>query len=235
MANIQFLGHATVLITTEENKKVIIDPFLEGNPMCPDELKNPEQIDYILLTHGHADHASSAASLAKKHNAITAATYELANLLVKDGAPDDKTLRINKGGTTDLPGSKLKITLTNAFHSSSYDAVDGNTYYAGEAGGIILHLENGKTIYHAGDTCLFSDMKQIGERYKPEIALLPIGDCFTMGPEEATEAAKLIQANTVIPIHHSTFPPLTGTPSQFQELMAETAINVAILEPGQSI
>lgn len=231
MANITYLGHSTVIIESENGKKIIIDPFLEGNPLCPDNLKSPD-VDYIVLTHGHGDHASGAAPLAKEKGAKIFATFELAMLMIKDGVPETQVQPMNKGGTVRTEDG-ISITLTDAKHSSSYDTADGVTHYAGEAAGIVIGLESGKSIYHAGDTLLFSDMKLITNGYKPEIALLPIGDCFTMGPKEAAEAAKILGAKTVIPIHHSTFPLLTGTPEEFKGEVKEA--NVVVLAPGESL
>ena len=231
MSSIKYFGHATVLLTTESGKKIIIDPFLEGNPLCPDDCKELDSLDMIVLTHGHADHASSAAPLAKKHGATIFATYELASLMAKEGVPEYQIQFMNKGGTVEQDG--IKVSLTNAYHSSSFDASDGVTYYAGEACGAVVTLESGKSIYHAGDTCLFDDMKLIAKEYTPEVALLPIGDRFTMGPKEAAEAAKLIKPKKAIPIHFGTFELLTGTPSEFASYLEGSGIEVLTLEPGQ--
>ena len=234
-ASIKYFGHSTVLIETEEKLRIMIDPFLDGNPICPLELQDPGPVDIICLSHGHSDHCGSVVTLAKKYGPKICATFELANLLLTDGVPESNIQFMNKGGGVQLSDSGLRVHLTNAYHSSSYDSSDGKTRYAGEAAGIVVELESGRSIYHAGDTCLFSDMSLIAERFSPTAALLPIGDRFTMGPEDAAKAAALIKAKTIIPIHHSTFPALTGTPAQFAELLSESPYEVAALAPGDSI
>ena len=239
MSEIQvtYCGHSTVIIETQGGKRVIFDPFLEGNPLCPEELKSPSPIDYICLTHGHADHASSAAPLAKATGAVIFATYELGILMIKEGVPESQVQLMNKGGTVEIPDSGgLKVTLTNAFHSSLFDASDGNTYYAGEACGIIFTLESGRNIYHLGDTSLFSDLEKIARQYRPDLAFVPIGDRFTMGPIAAAKATALVRAKTVIPVHHSTFPLLSGTPKQFTQNVIQLGLEskVVVLEPGET-
>ncbi|MBL7661405.1 metal-dependent hydrolase [bacterium] len=230
-ATIQFLGHSTTLITTEAGKKVLVDAFLSENPACPENLKDPGKIDLIILTHGHADHTGDIITLAKKYSPKICAAYELQSLLVQDGIPETLMERMNKGGSVKI--GDLKISLTQAFHSSSYDALDGKTYYAGEPCGVVVTLESGRTIYHAGDTGLFSDMRLIGERYQPEVALLPIGDRFTMDPHDAAIATSLIKPKTIIPIHHSTFDILTGTTEDFKNELGNAESKLRILAPGE--
>lgn len=225
-----FAGHSAVLIE-DGDKVVAIDPWLEGNPSCPDELKNPEQIDTIVLTHGHADHASGVPGLAKQLDSQVAATYELANIMISEGVPESNVHHMNKGGTVEIDG--VSVTLTHAMHSNSYDTEDGPVY-AGEACGVILG-DGEKVIYHAGDTALFADMELIGKRYLPDVALLPIGDRFTMGPEEAAQAAMLLGTKLAIPIHYDTFPILTGTTEHFKRCCDELSIKTAILAPGESL
>lgn len=230
-----YLGHASILVEADSAGVIAVDPWLEGNPLCPTEFRNPKNISVIALTHGHSDHASSAPALAKSTGAALCATWELANLMKKEGVAESQLQPMNKGGTVEIPNSKgLKISLTNAFHSSSFDASDGVTYYAGEPCGVVLELPSGKTIYHAGDTCLFEGMEYIGKTFRPDIALLPIGDRFTMGPKQAAEATALIKPRAVIPIHHSTFDLLSGTPEQFKRELAGQDVECAILAPGES-
>jgi L-ascorbate metabolism protein UlaG (beta-lactamase superfamily) len=233
-AKILFCGHSAAIISSESGKRIALDPWLDGNPSCPPAQIDPGKLDYIGLTHGHSDHASNALSLAKKTGAKIFATFELGMLLIKDGLPESQYLPMNKGGTIQLE-TGLSVTLTQAFHSNSYTATDGQTYYAGEACGIALRLESGIVVYHAGDTALFSDMSLIGKKFRPRVALLPIGDRFTMGPEEAAQAAALIQAKEVIPIHYATFPLLSGTAEAFTQALGSHApqSKAVILAPGR--
>ena len=228
ISNITYAGHSSLLVGTDMGV-VGIDPWLEGNPRCPAELQSPETLSLIALTHGHADHASDSPALAKQHGCPVAATYELAMLMIAEGVSEDKVLPMNKGGTIEYNG--LKVTLTHALHSSSFDTAAGPVY-AGEACGVVMQADNA-TIFHAGDTCLFSDLSLIGERYKPDIAFLPIGDCFTMGPVEAAKAAKLLACKLAIPIHWGTFPLLTGTPEEFVAQCAAAGVESLVLQPGE--
>jgi L-ascorbate metabolism protein UlaG (beta-lactamase superfamily) len=226
-----FAGHSAVIFNAKTDAseiKLAIDPWLEGNPSCPDSLKNID-LDLIVLTHGHADHAGDVLRLCKNEKTKVGATYELAMLLVKNGVKEENVIPMNKGGSVDVDG--LKISLTHAMHSNSFDAVDG-THYAGEACGVVIS-DSDNTYYHAGDTALFSDMKLIKETYKPNFAFIPIGDRFTMGPKEAFSAVELIEAKNVVPIHHSTFPLLTGTVTEFKSLLSLDT-NLIDLNPGEN-
>lgn len=229
MTNIRFAGHSAVFIQ-HAKQTIAIDPWLKGNPLCPTELYTPDSIDFIALTHGHADHASDVVRLARHFGCKVIATYELATLLIEDGVSEDLVVPMNKGGSTTIDG--VTFTLTHAMHSNSYDSKNG-TRYAGEACGVVLQLA-GRCFYHAGDTALFGDMSLIAESYAPEIGFLPIGDRFTMGPGEAAKAAKLLELKTVIPIHFNTFPLLTGSAQQFQNELKNDTVEVIVLEPGQS-
>lgn len=232
---IQFLGHSCFLITTSNNIKILIDPFLRDNPTCPDNLKDPGIIDFIGLTHGHSDHTSDAVFLAKKYNAKVFATYELASLISADGVSQEQIEFMNKGGRIPLgEDSLIFASLTSAQHSSSYQNKNGETKYAGEACGIILELPENKVIYHLGDTCLFSDLKLIGETFKPTVALVPIGDRFTMGPKDAAIATSLINPEYVIPIHWGTFDLLSGTPEDFSAQLGHNRSKLVTLNPGES-
>lgn len=233
---VQYLGHSAVRLKTEKGTEILIDPWL-GNPTAPKNW-SPAKIDLICLTHGHSDHVGETIALAKHHKATVAATFELGQLLVKDGLSSAQLQPMNKGGAILLQNlGGIRVALTNAFHSSSYDAADGTVHYAGEAAGVVITLESGRTVYHAGDTCLFSDMRLIKERFKPFLAFLPIGDRFTMGPEDAAIAAELIAPERVVPIHHSTFDMLSGTPVQFKDEVAKRKlkIDVEVLAPGAEL
>ncbi len=221
-----YAGHSAVFIEAA-GLKMAIDPWLSGNPLCPESLKAPA-LDLIVLTHGHADHASDAPQLAKRTKAKVAATWELANIMQKEGVAAEQLLHMNKGGS--ILWNNLTISLTHALHSSSFDTAEGPVY-AGEACGVVI--SGGKhCIYHAGDTALFSDMELIGDVYKPSIAFLPIGDCFTMGPAQAARAAKMIGCKIAIPIHYRTFGALTGTGAEFKRECSRFDIEVIELEPG---
>lgn len=225
--NLTYAGHSAVFFQTE-NSVIAVDPWLAGNPRCPESLKEPHKLDLIVLTHGHADHASDAVRLAKSTGASIAATYELAMLMISEGVPEGHVIPMNKGGSAKWNG--LSITLTHAFHSSSYDTATGPVY-AGEPCGVVLG-DGQQHIYHAGDTALFSDMALIGQRYSPSLALLPIGDVYTMGPAEAAQAAELLGVKRAIPIHYATFPGLTGTADEFKAECGTRGIEAIVLEPG---
>lgn len=228
--NITYAGHSAVFVTLG-SKIVAIDPWLQGNPSCPDTIAKSPKCDLIVLTHGHSDHASDVVRISKLTGAPVAATFELASILAGEGIPWEKLIPLNKGGTSTVLG--ITVTLTHAFHSNSYDVASGAAVYAGEACGVVVKNSNW-CVYHAGDTALFSDMKLIGEIYKPDVALLPIGDRFTMGPREAALAATYIGAPTVIPIHYATFDMLTGTAADFEAACGERNIKPVVLKAGES-
>ena len=231
---LRYFGHSAVAITSIRGKQIFIDPWLKGNPVCPPDCVDPARVDLICLTHGHSDHTHNVAELAIATKATLCATYELAALLHKDGVPEAQLQYMNKGGEVEVDG--IRIALTNAFHSSSYTTTDGATHYAGEPCGVVVTLESGESIYHAGDTLLFSDMALIKARFTPRVALLPIGDRFTMGPADAAIAMKLIDPEFVVPIHHSTFGLLSGTPDQFEEAASTQGVRgtIVALKPGES-
>lgn len=221
-----WLGHATFRFDTPGGKRVYIDPFLNGNPKCPESEVEPERVDVIAITHGHGDHVGDTVELAKKHGCTVVAPVELADWLMgKQGL--EKVLNPNKGGTVEAAG--IKFTLTNAFHSSSND--DGE--YMGEPCGIVVEVENGTKLYFAGDTCVFGDMQLIARIYAPDVAILPIGDHFTMGPREAAVALELLNVKRCVPCHFGTFPPLVGTPAELRELAPD--VEVEDIEPGDSV
>lgn len=219
MVKIKWLGHATFEIEMTD-KIVLIDPFLKENPKAaikPDEL---QKVDVVVVTHNHFDHFADAVDIAKRHGATIVAVYETANVAAEQGV--EKTVGLNIGGTTKING--LSITLTPAFHS-----------YTSNPSGVVV--SDGKvSIYHAGDTSLFGDMRLIGQLYKPRVALLPIGGFYTMGPLEAAMAAALIKPKVVIPHHYGTFDAIKQDPNEFAKFVRRKARNVKviILNPGES-
>ena len=208
---------------------ILIDPFIEHNPKYPKNFALPDKIHFVLLTHGHGDHISDAAPVAKKHDSTVVAIYELAAFIGEQGVK--QTIGMNLGGTAQL--EDVAATMVEAKHSAGAQDKQG-TRYTGVAAGFVLTIDGGPVLYHAGDTAVFSDMKLIRELYHPEIAMLPIGGFYTMGPKEAALAAQFIAPKVVLPIHFGTFPPLTGTPDELAALLGKT-IEVARLTPGSSL
>ena len=225
-----YAGHSAVFVEFGD-QVVAIDPWLHGNPLCPATLQRPKKVDLIVLSHGHSDHAGDAVRVQKETGAFLAATYELAMIMIAEGVPSDKVIPMNKGGAVTVNG--IEVRLTNAFHSSSYDTKSGPVY-AGEACGVIVSSD-GASVYHAGDTLLFADLQLIGELYKPDVALLPIGDRFTMGPAEAAQAAAWTQCKLAIPMHYKTFDLLTGTYPEFARECSKRSVETKELEPGHSV
>jgi L-ascorbate metabolism protein UlaG (beta-lactamase superfamily) len=222
---ISYHGHSVVQIQTN-GKTILIDPFINGNQLT-DLTVEETRVDVIILSHGHNDHVGDTVQLAKKNNALVVANHEISTYLSWQGV-DTHAMHI--GGAYQFEFGKVK--LTQAFHGSSYETENNELIYGGMPAGI-LFMNEGKTIYHAGDTGLFSDMKLIGERHPIDLAFLPIGDNFTMGPEDAAYAAKLLNAKTVVPIHFNTFPPIKQDPFKFIELLEDK--NGKVLQPGEAI
>lgn len=223
---VSYHGHSVVQIQTN-GKTIIIDPFITGNSLT-DLTIDDVKPDVIILTHGHGDHVGDTVELAKRNNALVIANADLCAFLSFQGV---KTHAMHIGGAYQFEFGKVK--LTQAFHGSGYViAGSQEIIYCGMPAGI-LFMNEGKTIYHAGDTGLFSDMKLIGERHPIDLAFLPIGDNFTMGPEDAAYAAKLLAAKTVVPIHYNTFPPIKQDPNKFLELLEDK--NGKVLQPGEYI
>ncbi len=223
MATLTWLGHASFRLDTDGGKRIYIDPWLSG-PTWPDS-EDPERADVIAVTHGHGDHVGDVIALQQKLGCKVAGMVELMAWLSANGVPDDAVVAFNKGGTVELDG--VHLTLTNAFHSSA--APDGT--YAGEPAGFVIRTD-GTSIYFAGDTCVFGDMQLIARLYRPQIAVLPIGDHYTMGPEEAAVALELLGNPRCVPCHWGTFPLLTGTPDALAKL---TRSKVDRIAPGETV
>ncbi|WP_209475534.1 metal-dependent hydrolase [Thermococcus stetteri] len=222
MVKVKFLGHAAFLI--EGSKKILIDPFLSGNPQTA---VKPEEVeaDIILVTHAHGDHVGDAIGIARRSGAKIVAMYDVANYISQQ-ASDVETVGMNYG-PTEIDG--VFIVQVPAWHSSS----DG-VHSIGNASGFIVKLD-GVTIYHAGDTFVFSDMALFNELYGPiDVALLPIGGHFTMGPREAAKAVELLKPRKVVPMHYNTWPPIAQDPEEFKKLVGDKA-EVVILKPGEEL
>jgi L-ascorbate metabolism protein UlaG (beta-lactamase superfamily) len=223
-----WLGHSTFRIATPGGKTIFIDPWIMNNPMCPEADKKVKEADILLCTHGHGDHIGDAVAVVKQHNPLVVGIFELCLWLGKKGAKQISPM--NKGGTQTV--GDIKVTMVHADHSCGIQDGD-EIVYGGEACGFVVEFANGVKIYHAGDTNVFGDMAIIRELYAPEIIMLPIGDCFTMGPREAAYAIKLLQPKTVIPMHFGTFPQLTGTPHELKSLVP--GVEVLEMKPGVTI
>ncbi len=227
MIQFTYHGHSCVEIAYD-NHRLIIDPFLNGNPVAT---VKPEQIkvEYILLTHGHGDHVGDTVQIAKANDATVISTNELGVYLGWQGV---KTHRLSLGGSFTFPFGRVK--LTQAFHGSSLEFDDTRQIvYLGMPAGILLTLGD-KTIYHAGDTGLFGDMKLIGELNDIDLAFLPIGDNYTMGPEDAVHAARFLNAKEVVPIHYNTFPLIAQDGDAYAAKLAEIGIKGRVAAPGES-
>jgi L-ascorbate metabolism protein UlaG (beta-lactamase superfamily) len=226
---ISFLGHSTFIVRTPGGRRLLFDPWLAGNPACPDAWKKPPKVDLILVSHGHADHVEDVVRCARESGAPVVGIFELCDWLGRKGL--QQLLPMNKGGSVETQG--LRITMTDARHSSGF-VDDGRMVYMGEAAGFVVRLEDGRSVYYAGDTCLFGDMRLIGELYRPEIAFLPIGDRFTMDPAAAAKACELLGVRQVVPMHWGTFPLLTGTPAGLKAALQGRGVDVLELQPGET-
>jgi L-ascorbate metabolism protein UlaG (beta-lactamase superfamily) len=228
MSGITWLGHGSFQIDTPAGARVLIDPWISGNPSWPEGLA-VDRCDAILLTHGHVDHASDTAAIAQEHSAPVATIPELAGWLGGQGVSD--AVGFNKGGAIEIAG--LHVTMTNAVHSSS--APDGTAL--GDPAGFVIEGPDMPTIYAAGDTAVHADRGLIGEIYTPSIAILPIGDHYTMGPLQAAYAARLIAAPEIVPGHYGTFGLLTGTPEALRRELAGIGVSATVHEvrPGELV
>jgi len=226
--SLTWLGHASFRLDSSGGKRIYIDPFLHGNPKCPENELEPERCDLVVVTHGHGDHVGDTVAIQQKYGCPVVAPLELRGWLASQGVPENPAHGPNKGGTVPIDG--VKITLTDANHSSS--TPDGT--YAGEPCGVVLELEDGFKIYFAGDTNVFGDMSLIGRIYSPDIAVLPIGDHYTMGPREAAVALELLGVARCFPCHYGTFGLLVGTPDELRQL-APAGVEVLVRDPGETI
>jgi L-ascorbate metabolism protein UlaG (beta-lactamase superfamily) len=240
---VQWLGQSAFKITTLSGRVIMIDPFITGNPKTPEQFKDLGalgKIDLVLVTHGHGDHVADGPTLARMHDAPLYAPPGLNDTLVALGElPKHLSPRFNKGGVITPLGPDIKITMTRAEHSSEYKWKDPGSgqlqlHVGGEPAGFIIEFENGFKLYHMGDTGLFGDMGLIGEYYKPDLVLMPIGGHFVMDPRDAAYATKrYLKPRFVIPMHYGTIPVLKGTPAEFIHALGDTHTKVFPINPGE--
>ena len=226
--SITWFGHATFLLTTPGGRRVVFDPWLNGNPKAPPGARI-DKADVICLTHGHSDHSGDVVTVARATGAPVVAVYELANWFQGKGLKD--VIGMGVGGTVEVKG--LKISMTPAVHTSSIEE-DGKVHYVGLATGFVVRMEDNRAIYFAGDTALFGDMRLIRDVHAPEIAFLPIGDHYTMDPAAAAKACEMLGVRQVVPMHYGTFPFLTGTPAELRALLEPRGVEVLELQPGET-
>jgi L-ascorbate metabolism protein UlaG (beta-lactamase superfamily) len=228
--SLTWLGHAAFRIDSPGGKRIYLDPFL-SNPRCPEGERRPERVDIMAITHGHGDHVGEAVELGKQFAPRVVAIFELANWLEAQGVEGASELGMNKGGTVDVDG--VKFTMTHALHSGGFIQDGASITYLGDPAGYVIEFENGFKIYAAGDTAAFTDMQIIGRYLEPDVAILPIGDHFTMGPRQAAVALELLGVRRCVPGHYGTFPLLTGTPDQLRE--QASGVEILAPEPGETI
>ena len=223
-----WLGHASFRLDTASGKRIYVDPFLNGNPKCPENEKTPERVDVIALTHGHGDHVGDTVDLAKKHGATVVALVELAAWLGNQGVDENQAAEPEQGRNR-----RRRRRQVHADERVPLRLRAGRLLRR-RAVGIIVTTEDGKKVYFAGDTCVFGDMQLIGRIYEPDVAVIPIGDHFTMGPKEAAVAVELLGVKRIVPCHWGTFGLLTGTPEEFEKL-APSGVTIEKMQPGDSV
>lgn len=229
---VTWLGHAAFQLTGPEGTRILIDPWLE-NPNAPDGAADSADADLIALTHGHFDHVGNTAEIAKRTGAKVVGIFEIAQYIGNQGLEEDQAVGMNIGGSTEIDG--IQFSMVHAIHSSGI-AVNGKTIEGGDPAGFVIRFGNGFTVYHTGDTELFSDMKFIREFHRPDLMLTCIGDHFTMGPEKAAHSISLVDPEYVIPMHYGTFPLLTGTPEALEKnLTQQYRDGLIVAEPGEVI
>lgn len=226
-----WVGHGTWKVRSAKGKEILIDPWVMGNPAAPDNLKTVDKLDLMLITHGHFDHIHDAVEIARRTKPTIVCNHEISVWLGTKGINGEKIIGANQGGTVEAEG--IKVTLVHAEHSCGITD-NGGVIYGGDACGLVIEFENGFEVYFAGDTDVFSDMSIIKELANFDVAFLPIGGFYTMGPERAAKAVSLLGVKTVVPMHFATFPILSGRPDQLQELVGNN-VKVLDIKPGDTV
>ena len=228
---LKWLGHSTFTLTTSAGYRILIDPWLRGNPACPRGAADVGPIDLILLTHSHGDHMGDLLDVVSATGAPVLTIFDLAAWLHKKGVKE--VIGMNKGGTA--PVGPVRVTMVHAEHSATLQ--DGETFLpGGEPVGYIVHLPDDVKVWHMGDTAVFGDMALLADIYRPDVILMPIGDFFVMSPLEASHACRLTKARRVVPMHYGTYPILSGTPDDLRRLTSGLAgLEISELKPGETL